>query len=263
MTAGSGEIPIKNFEDVIHHDYKVVTNSGFYRGLLASAGSGSAKYQVYKTHLENKELWKNSEDPTKGHRQYDFLRKISGVWTPQSGCGEWCKDNLETPPPSKTLLYATSNFMNPSSSREYNQIIGPLFALNMNDEVKLPGAHALQKDSEFLPIFNHYLRKQFENGLIYFSVNTGGRTRTGSRSYGPKREQFGMTDPEALPFNSVQFAFMFLGGAMLTSMVITVCEFIYRKIAIKSRTQSQPTDIPLDKNTKLETEQKKTNLGGF
>ena len=263
MTAGAGEIPIKNFEDVIHNGYKVVTNSGFYRDLLASAGSGSAKNQVYKEHLENKELWKNSKDPTAGYRQYDFLRKISGVWTPQSGCTQWCKDNLETPIPSKTLLYATSNFMNPSSSREYNQIIGPLFALNMNDEVKLPAAHALQKDSEFLPIFNHYLRKQFENGLIYFSVNTGGRTRTGSRSYGPKRKEFGMTEPEALPFNSVQFAFMFLGGAIITSMVIAVCESIFEQIAMKSRTQSQETDTPLDEKPKLKTEKKETNLGGF
>ena len=55
MTAVRGDIPIKNFEDVIHHGYKVVTNSDFYRDLLRISAPDTAKHQVYKMHLEGKE----------------------------------------------------------------------------------------------------------------------------------------------------------------------------------------------------------------
>ena len=265
MTAGSGEIPIKNFEDVIHHDYRVVTHGPFYRGLLQSAGAGSAKHQVYKMHLENEKLWKNSKSPS-GTYMYDFLRRISGVWTGRSGCEEWCRTNLETPTPSKTLLYTSSNYVRSSGNQKYDEIIEPLFALKMNDDVKLSGGHALQKDSEFLPIFNHYLGKQFENGMIYFSLSYGGRMGSGRRGYGLERKQFGMTEPEALPFNSVQFAFMFLGGAILTSMVISICEFIFKQIAMESRVQSRQTNTPLDEKPKMEAwqkESKSTGMSGF
>ena len=144
-------IPIKNFEDVLHHDYKVVANLDFYRNLLATAGSGSAKHQVYKKHLENAELWKNTKDEA-GRYQYDFLRDL--------------------PDHPRTLLYAPSNYLNEGSPR-YNKLTQDLFALEMDDEVKLVGGHAMQKNSEFLPIFNHYLRKQYENGLIQFLLSTG------------------------------------------------------------------------------------------
>ena len=75
-----------------------------------------------------------------------------------------------------------------------------------------------------------------------------------------------MTEPEALPFNSVQFAFMFLGGAIITSMVIAVCESIFEQITMKSRTQSRQADIPLDEKPKLEAwqkEPKSTGMGGL
>ena len=219
MTAGGGSIPIKNFEDVIHHDYKVVTNSAFYRSLLGQAGAGSAKHQAYKMHLENKELWKNTKDKY-GNFQYDFLRRMNPKMN---------KDDFDP----KTLLYGTSNYMN-DASVEYNKIVEPLFALKMDDEVKLVGGHAMQKNSEFLPIFNHYLRKQFETGLLHFSLKTGGRSKTGGREYGPARIPIGMTEPEPLPFNSVQSAFIFLSCAMFTCLVIATREYMSKRPQRKS-----------------------------
>ena len=221
MTAGKSGIPIKNFEDVIHHGYKVVTHGDFYKSLLANAGPGSAKHQVYKMHLENEELWTNTRDET-GSYQYEFLR------------------DLRLPENSKTLLYTTSNMMRSTSAVWNKQIINDLFALKMEDMVKLAGGHILQKDSEFLPIFNHYLAKQFENGLLWFSLSTGGRSPNGGRVYGPEVINIGMTNPEAMPFNGVQSAFIFFGVAVFTSIAIAACEFMSKQKPKKPKDPKKP-----------------------
>ena len=52
MTSGPPGIPIRTFEDVIQHEYKVITTDfGYYRDLLASAKTGTAKQEVYKHHF--------------------------------------------------------------------------------------------------------------------------------------------------------------------------------------------------------------------
>ena len=42
MTSGPSDIPIRNFEDVIYHNYKVITNTPYYEDILASSKPGSA-----------------------------------------------------------------------------------------------------------------------------------------------------------------------------------------------------------------------------
>ena len=54
MTSGPPEIPIKNFGDVVHFNYKVITYSTFIENLLASSKPGSAKREVYDNHFEMK-----------------------------------------------------------------------------------------------------------------------------------------------------------------------------------------------------------------
>ena len=53
MTSGPPKIPIKNFEDVIYHNYKVITYSTFVERLMATSKNGSAKREVYDYHFEN------------------------------------------------------------------------------------------------------------------------------------------------------------------------------------------------------------------
>ena len=49
MTVGESEVQIKNFEDVLSHQYKVVTDSNFHVDLLAGAEPGSAMRQGGKS----------------------------------------------------------------------------------------------------------------------------------------------------------------------------------------------------------------------
>ena len=59
MTSGPSDIPIHNFEDVIYHNYKVVTFSPYYEYILASSNPGSAMLEVHNTRFEMK---KDHED---------------------------------------------------------------------------------------------------------------------------------------------------------------------------------------------------------
>ena len=52
MTSGPPVIPIRNFEDVILHDYRVIVWSGYYKSLLANGKPGTAKHIVYNNHFE-------------------------------------------------------------------------------------------------------------------------------------------------------------------------------------------------------------------
>ena len=47
MTSGPGSIPVRTYEDVIKHEYKVISASNYYMNLLKSAPNDSAKHQVY------------------------------------------------------------------------------------------------------------------------------------------------------------------------------------------------------------------------
>ena len=55
MTSGPPSVPIKSFEDVILHGYRVIVTSGYYKSMLAKARPGTAKHTLYKRYLENQD----------------------------------------------------------------------------------------------------------------------------------------------------------------------------------------------------------------
>ena len=52
MTSGPPKVPIRNFDDVTLHGYKVIVWSGYYKSLLANAKPGTAKHNVYLNNFE-------------------------------------------------------------------------------------------------------------------------------------------------------------------------------------------------------------------
>ena len=55
MTAGPSKIPIKTFEDVIHHEYRVIAANPFTVMHLRRAKPGSAKRKVYQMNLADED----------------------------------------------------------------------------------------------------------------------------------------------------------------------------------------------------------------
>ena len=187
MTSGQSDIPIWSFEDVIHYDYKVIVSSAYHKGLLALAEKGTPKYSVYETYIEN--------DRIRDHEE--ALTEI-----------------ISNP---KTLMYSDDVAMI-GYPQAHNVI-----ALKMDDSAYSWGAFGLQKDSEFLEVFNYYLLREFENGI---------KDRLYRKYYSDMyvNKQFGMREPQPLGYENVIFTFVCLAIGMTLSMVIAIIEYIAMKM---------------------------------
>ena len=101
-------------------------------------------------------------------------------------------------------------------------IYDQLFTIKLNDLSKEGTYFALQKDSEFLGIFNYYLLKEIEHGI----------TKRLYRKYHMDlfaKEQFGMPEPQPLGMNNVMFTFILLGFGICSAAVIAVFEWTTMK----------------------------------
>ena len=192
MTSGTPTIPIRTFEDVIHHDYKVIVPREYYGRILAAAKVGTAKYEVYKKYIE------------KGQEENNNV----------------VKRVIAEP---KTLFYGSSSSIVPgrltteAEKALYDQVV----ALKMDDSVDVMAAYGLQKDSEFLDLLNHYILKEIEHGII-------SRTKRRYSMALYVKEQFGMAEPRPLGYENVIFAFACLGAGVVAAMLIAVVEFLVK-----------------------------------
>ena len=185
MTSGSPKIPIRNFDDIIHHNYKVILSSSYLKKILASDKPGSAKHTVYKTYVEPR-------------------GKLITM-------GEAFEELRRDP---KTLYYHCKCAMANKRARPYQK---QLVALSLDDDGYALSSIILLKDSEFFPLFNYYLLKLYEHGIekwIYrrhymvFFTN----------------EQFGITEALPLGYNNVMFTFICLGIGICISLLFATIE---------------------------------------
>ena len=201
MTSGPAKIPVRRFEDVIRHGYKVVSASNYYVNTLATASPDSAKHQAYKLHFETG----------------------SGLKVAKDGIKVAIAETISDP---KTLMLATELSLARFEKIEEKHLAYQLYALRMDDASYVWGGFALQKDSEFLGLFNFYLLKAIEHGTI---------KRLFQRYHIDLyvKEQFGMVEPQPLTYKNVMFTFIFLGTGIFAAIVIAMLEYI-TKIARSS-----------------------------
>ena len=193
MTSGPPKIPISTFEDVLHNEYKVVTYAAHFEKFLASSKPGSAKLKVYKNQFERKRGWTDS---------------LNAV-----------VDDSD----SKTLLYSNPNSLMPKGHSK-KMLANKVFALQMDDNVYSLSGLALQKDSEFLQIFNYYILRAVECGelkRLHYRYYTDLYTK----------ENFEMVKPKPLGFNNVMFCFICLGFGMFLSLLQVLLEVITKKFS--------------------------------
>ena len=106
------------------------------------------------------------------------------------------------------------------------------FALKMDDSSVACSTLGLQKDSEFLEIFNHFLLKQLENGI-------GNRLFLSHHNELYVKEQFGLTDVQPLATKNVMFLLIWAVAGFFTSLTITLIEIIIKKINIRNLRMEQ------------------------
>ena len=186
---------------MIHHGYKVVTNSAYWEGFLSRARPGTAKNKVYRTQYERVPFSADDEQ---------ILQMVADE--------------------EKTLYYANPSSLighdrlTPSQKALRNQ----LFALKMDDAIYGLSAHALKKDSEFLQLFNHYILKAVESGCFnrlhrkyFIDLNT--------------KENFEMNEAQPLGIENVMFCFICLSIGILVSFFKVMLELMMKKLSKHKR----------------------------
>ena len=94
-----------------------------------------------------------------------------------------------------------------------------VYALKMDDSIKAMVGLALQKDSEFLQIFNHYILRGLEFGEF----------KRQYRDYHQElftKENFQMPEPQPLVWSNVMFCFICLGLGVCLSLIIAMMELM-------------------------------------
>ena len=153
MTAGSPGHPVRNFEDVVDNEYKVIVVGwqSLALGNLRRSKNGSAKHTIYKLHLEDgyrKSLaWDNAT-------QNGNFEEARGIKVPS--WYNWTQENVleaakQIIRDKKTLWYTTIRGV-PDSVKDEGNMIG----LKMDDVSRSYSGLLLRQDSEYLPMFRHY-----------------------------------------------------------------------------------------------------------
>ena len=129
MTSGPPEVPIRSFQDVIEHGYKVVVRSNYYKSLMANAKSDTAKHSVFKKYLENQD---NSH---------------------------WKEAMIQVISEPKTLLYSSELSALIPTDPAYKYLTDQVVVLRVDASDSIIVGFGLQKDYEFTAMLNHYLLK--------------------------------------------------------------------------------------------------------
>ena len=202
MTSGPPDIPIRTYEDVIHHDFKVIAYAGHLRDMLRDAGPDTAKNKVF----ESSRLIELNDQTPNAYLDASIEAMNEVVRDP------------------KTLLLTISNInmlKSYSNNEEYKQLMDQMLALKMDDSWFQINTFWLAKNSEFLHIFDHYLLKEMESGFL---------KRLFQKRWASIEENFEMREPQSLGFSNVLFCFIFLGFGILLSIVCATIELIKNKL---------------------------------
>ena len=224
MTAGSAPISVRTFDDVINLGYKVIIVGEHHLMLLAESKEGSAKHDVYKLYFE--------EDHKKIKAYYAYERlvtekdpKMTQEAMPEKPKWfDWTKENLVLAEKmiledEKTLFYCASTCVGKPLKE------GKVVALDMDDTFYTLGGFALRTDSEFLSVFNHYLLKAFQSGIL----------KRLDMKWNVDRKspiKIGITKPEPLGINNIMFPFACLAVAIIISVAMSVIEKVVKKVKV-------------------------------
>ena len=202
MTAGSPPIPVHSFLDAMRNDYDILVVGMFHYNILRTAQPGTGMNMFYNTFFEQEEGSEVQES--------QFFRKWSS-----KNLNDWAMPLVMGE--EKTLFFC-------ADSCAYEFVLnGTVVALNLDDAYYALGGFYLQKDSEFSAIFNYYLLKAFEHGIL----------EQMKFKYNPERKthpKIGMKEPEPLRIHSTMFLFSILAMGIIVSLLIAVVEMLIKRV---------------------------------
>ena len=244
MTAGSPPIPVRTFDDVLEHGYKVIVIGTHQLRILAESNNGTAKHSVYKLFFEEeneniKKYRKAIYDDKKTRKQ--FIEE-GGQELPE--WHDWTMENLgsaikQIMRDQKTLFYCAE------SCDKTKFKTGEVVALKMDDTTITWGGFWLRPDSEYLSLFNHHLLKAFETGILK-------RIDNSYRSEWKPPIKIGLTEPEPLGITNVMFLFSFLGASIIITLLLAAIENLVKKKLTRTLNENQVITFTFCLKTQVE-----------
>ena len=126
---------------------------------------------------------------------------------------------------TKTLMYGHRGVIDQFSLIEEG-LRNQLFALKISDGSWLTTTNALQENSEFLQIFNHFILRQYEHGLL---------TRNRRVMWLTRNEQFGISEAYPMSLSNVIFPFIWILVGILAALSIAFMESCKPKMKRKDQ----------------------------
>ena len=223
MTAGPPPINVHSFDDALDQGYEVIVVGKYHWRLLKNSENGTSKNAVYKRYFEEYEndileyiLWTHGRtaEEIRAGVKYGKIDKVP----------KWFFDNTE-----QNLDLAAERIINDkkvlwfchSSVQNWNNSQGKVFSLKMEDSITTYAGFALQKDSEFMAIFNHYLLKAHETGILNRLALL--HPKLSNQTFEPGII-IGLNEPEPLGIDNLMFPFSFLAASIVTSFAIAIME---------------------------------------
>ena len=222
MTAGPPPLNVRTFDDALDQGYEVVVAWNYHYLLLERSTNGTAKHAIYKKYFEQYEnyileyrQWKANQttEEIRVEMKYDQIDKVPKWYFNSEQNKDWAAERVIN---EKKILWFCH-----ASAQNWNNSRGKVVALKMDDSHKTYAGLVLQHDSEFMAIFNHYLLKAYENGIL---------NRLDIFHNGKPDIKIGMNEPEALGMNNVMFPFSVLAASIVLSTAIAGMEKLLMKI---------------------------------
>ena len=222
MTAGPPPINVRTFDDALDQGYEVIVVGSYHWQLLQYSMNGTAKHAIYKKYLKRYEndifeyrRWRQGQttEEIKADEEYENIDNVPQwyFWTQQNFV--WAAETIFND--NKVLWFCHE------SSQNWNTSQGKVVSLKMDDSYYSYFGFGLQKDSEFMAIFNHYLLKAYETGIL---------NRLDLFHNKQSDIKIGMIEPEPLGINNLMFPFSFLAASFVTSATIAIMEKLLKKL---------------------------------
>ena len=122
----------------------------------------------------------------------------------------------------KTIVYMVDTTALQPSDPKDKYLTDQVLALRIDSSDYLVVGFGLQKDSEFLPLFNHYILKGRESGILdrlFKFHHTNMFTK----------ELFGIIEPQPLSYSNIIFLFICLGLGISSSLILAGVEMVVTK----------------------------------
>ena len=225
MTAGPPPLNVHTFDDVLDQGFEVIVVGYEYWSSFQESKSGTSQHAIYKQYFQKYEgdilayfrfVDSQTAEEIEAGVEYDKINKVPHWFFETEKNLNWAAERIMNE--ENTLWY------HDETAKNWNAHKGKVISLKMEAAHYTYLGFALQRDSEFMAVFNHYLLKTYENGIL---------NRLDLLHNGRPDIKIGLNEPEPLGMDNVIFPFLLLAASFVTSTVIAVMEKLLKKVALK------------------------------